>query len=98
MGPRRLPQDAGICRALPAAERKYPLLLTLLGYWQSEGQGFDPPQLHQSYRSPVAELRGGAFAWMRPLSASVPPGCRLLMTLAAVPRRALSGPQPRRSI
>ncbi len=33
--------------------------------WQSEGQGFDPPQLHQSFRGVGAFVVGPVFCWSR---------------------------------
>jgi hypothetical protein len=44
-----MPLCAAPCRCSQSRRRKYALLITLLADWQSEGQGFDPPQLHQCF-------------------------------------------------
>jgi hypothetical protein len=46
-GPYSSPLVAAICTRLQSRRRKYLLFLEFSAFWQSEGQGIDPLQLHQ---------------------------------------------------
>ncbi len=67
-----MPLCAAACRSLQGRSCKHTSFLTFLTFWQPEGQGFDPPQLHQSsrrrhkklWRLPSFEGRWPAL-WMR---------------------------------
>ena len=52
---------AAPCRSLQGRRRKYALLLASGSFWQSEGRGFDPPQLHQFF--PKASQAVAAPFW-----------------------------------
>ncbi len=50
VGPSWMPLYAARCRPLQRGTCNLTSLLTLLGFWQSWGRGFDSPQLHQEIR------------------------------------------------
>ena len=66
VGPSPVQSIAAYCSPLQGRRRKYTLFLTLLTDWPTEGQGFDPPQLHQQNLLRPCESRAFfLFVWPR---------------------------------